>query len=211
MKSLILPLLWSVAALVPVTTHAAQTLYTYTGLLFERIADSPTVPGAYTHTMAITGWLLLPEPLPANASPKVAINPSAFTFNDGRFTYSSAILDLSLFSLYLETGGEGQVIGWDVHIERGNPYVTSDGMALWSTWGDCDSGSYGCFEQAEVWRPISPTTARGDVAYASRPGSWAITSVVPEPSIPGMLLVGLIVLGALHRHRRSVENHLLSR
>jgi hypothetical protein len=205
MKSLILPLALAVASLLPMASHATPTLYTYTGRPFDFVsADSPFIPGAYTAQMAVTGWLILPEPLPANTSPKVAVTPTAFSFTDGRFTYSSETNDLALFLLALETDSQGRLIGWDMAMERRAPDLTGDGTALWSTWGDCDSAEYGCFEYGEVSLRTSPTSGVREYAESYRPGSWAITRAVPEPSVYVMLLAGLWVLGRVDKRHRNL-------
>ncbi|MBP6251815.1 MAG: hypothetical protein KA387_03605 [Rubrivivax sp.] len=196
MKSLILPLTLALTLLLPMASHAAPTLYAYTGRPFDFVsADSPFIPGAYTAQMSVTGWLVLSEPLPANTSPRV-VTPTAFSFTDGRFTYSSETSDLSLFFMVLETDSQGGLIGWNMAMERRDSDLTGDGTALWNTWGDCDSGHYGCFEYGEVSLQTSPPYGVREYAEAYRPGSWTIAPAVPEPSAQALLLAGLLLLVA---------------
>ena len=187
----------SLVALLPATSEAMPTIYTYTGAPFEGFLHEDPPIGRYTPEMRITGSLTLADAIAAdsgfsfdNTSPQLL----AFSFSDGLIIYNNLNVETARFSLTTNPTGDGMV-DWFVRAYRGRrpPDIEDSGLTVHNPGGcgitACDSALTGAYLSG--------------YAYASNSniGAWTVTAV-PEPETYALFLAGIALVG-FAAHRRS--------
>jgi len=183
----------SLSALLPGTSIAVPTIYSYVGTPYTPFWNGITIPGAYTNSMRLTGSITLKEAIAPDSHistrghrPEVL----AFSFNDGRVEHTKANAP-SFAQFILLTNASGGIEHWNILIRR---YI-DPWTAVLSTYGNCDPGFW-C-DDVE----LSPEDGRrGDRAYTVLKGSWTVTPV-PEPSTYALFLAGIAIVAVAARLR----------
>jgi hypothetical protein len=143
-----------------ISTAHAETLYNYTGNVF----DASTTP--YSASNRVTGSMTLAQPLKNNVTESVT--PVAFTFTDGKQTISnSSPLDPNNTLFKFTTDATGNVINWAVDVEIVDPRSTPNNHIM--TCGIVDR-DYAPFCTAN---DRAHTNAPSSTGYNGTPGKWA--------------------------------------
>lgn len=155
----------------------ADTTYTYTGNPYS-LAASP-----WTTSMFISGFFILPLPLPTNLAFGF-ITPSSFSFFDGVQTLTQSSASSSQFQV--GTDATGQINQWSIFLQ-----ASSGGSIATTTNHDQASGTFG----------IPP---RQGIAQSNSSGTWTsrtdAPSAVPESgSSVALLALSLTALAVAAR------------
>lgn len=183
-------------SLLPATSVAVPTIYTYTGKPYTSIHDDQLPSGTYSTDMRVTGSIILHEAIGPNASVSPSIYFATFSFNDGRVTYNEGNVGaIGYGSINLETNSSGGIDAW--RIELDTPLEPSPDGAFLLLKSSCVL----VFESCDHASYISGPTIGVDVAESRIAGTWTVTSI-PEPSTYTFFLAGIALVG-LGARRRS--------
>ena len=186
------------------STALANATYSYVGNNFVTITDNIWlfVPGVYTTDMRLTGWFEVADPLAANST-RLAVTPAAFSFTDGRSTYTSTDSVLTTFfpdiAFAFSTDADGNIVNWTIGVQR---FGTG---ALWSVNDPSNPDYSGLLYDYGAVEPnwYSGTTQRDNAIVRNNPGTWTMTRSVPEPGTLALLGLGLAGLGITRRRKTN--------
>jgi hypothetical protein len=186
-------LAWAaLSGLVPITTAAVPTVYSYTGLPYTSIHDDPSVAGSYTTSMSIIGSITLNEALAPDTSvsldgedPRIL----SFSFHDGRFTYDQWS---GSGSFTLDTDNIGRIRAWEILVEGEVPGLLTQAYSF----------SHHIHTVSDSASHRLPMPGAGiDFASSYVTGSWTVTPPVPEPSKYALFIAGIVLLGFVAKKR----------
>jgi hypothetical protein len=169
-------------SLLPATSVAVPTIYTYTGRPYTLIHDVNAPAGTYTTDMNLSGSITLMNAVPPNTATEFILGDSAevlnFSFNDGRVEYPLGRLFM------FTTDASGGIAQWHVELVDA-PAGFAMARAWTVTGGDFAS--------------VSARNRESDRAQSIVPGTWTVTPI-PEPETYALFLAGIAVVGfAAHR------------
>ena len=179
---------------------AAQTVLTYTGSDFTRIATAGAgLATNFTTSDAVSGSLTLAAPLGDNLN-GASVSPLSFSFTDGLGTVTSA--NAAFVSFNISTNGAGQITGWDILVQSYDPAT-----AVFDSVEDINEGPDhfdGVAQDICIngFANGSCTFYHGSNASVDVAGGFSGTGApVPEPAAACVLAVGLIGLAGASRGR----------
>jgi len=174
--------------LLPATSFAVTTLYTYSGQSYSSIRDDLVPAGTYTNSMRTIGSIALQDAIAPNSVVTLITGDptiSSFSFSDGRFTYTPGSADG--WSFTLDTNSTGGIESWSLAVSILAPTSDASIVQILSngpcTLVPCDSASL-----------VEGGGAIADVAQSLSIGNWTVTPV-PEPSTYALFLAGIALVG----------------
>ena len=157
----------------------ADTVYSYTGNPFttgvtQNSGLTPLPFGPFTANDSVSGSFTVPTPF-GPFEPLHVITPTSFSFTDGVDTITN--LNSTLSSFQIRTAS-GHIMDWDIFADSNNAFV--DTSNIMGTGGDegQETDNQGHFVGAE---------------NLDDPGTWTVSTTVPEPS--SLLLFGAGAIG----------------
>jgi hypothetical protein len=197
----------SVFALLPTTSAAVPTVYTYTGQPYTNIHDDIVPTGSYTTDMRISGSLTLRDALGPDADVTVTnidelydplrgdLRPLSFRFTDGREVYDSTS-DRIIYTFFrFDTDSSGMVETWDIYLASEPRSVPDAQHAHLNSGTPPCVNSFGC-DHVDIETEVEPRDLAGTFAN----GTWTVTPV-PEPESYALFLAGIALLGFVAKRR----------
>jgi hypothetical protein len=171
-----------------VQTLCANTIYTYTGNDFTQVSGS----GGPTTSDFITISFETVSSLPGNLLNYPGSGPMPWRVSDGVNALSSRNTNDAM-DLSVDTDELGNIVHWDIQ-------GLTKPFSLWIvTFNPPYTCCPGPIDQSDTFGNgefMDPTAISSN---ADTPGTWTVTSDVPEPGVWMMLTLGLCTLG-LCRH-----------
>jgi len=189
-------------ALTPTNANAIPEVYTYTGDFFNTFSNpSPPDPN-YSTLDNVTGTFTVPSAFPASM-PSLSINPTSFSFSDGRTTLTnlSPLLTSTMFTISTDTNAD--ILLWSIFIETGaQAFVGSQAFRIATrNTSPFDEGRI-----SEVVQTGIGGFSNTDIgSLTGRPGTWT-SAPIPEPSTMLLLASGLAGLGFFRWRRKGRKN-----
>jgi hypothetical protein len=155
------------------------TTYAETGRLFAQFVTP------YDGTMQVDGSVTFPTPLPDNLTLRNLATGFAgsYSFSDGVMNYD--LTNSSLVDLTLSTGQNGNIVAWQIELfSNAGPILLSQNLP--------SAGDPG-FDK------VLSSSAQ-QLALSDGAATW---TVVPEPAVSVLSLVGLSILAGVIRRRRT--------
>lgn len=170
---------------------ADVTTYTYIGNSFTHFTTSPS---PYSTANSVTGFFTMASPVAADlALADLTADVLSFSFTDGTInTITSA--GGGRFYLLLSTDSGGTITAWDVRAFIGTPPTNS---AIFTCKGSTVVNGCRNFPDDESYLNNGAITGYN----ISNPGTWEVTSAVPEPTT--LTLLSVILLSAIPALRRK--------
>jgi len=188
----------------------AQVTYTYTGNPFSyngsAYSDVTSVSGYFTVASALapnTTLLLTPDTIGGTITD--------YSFTDGRYiddigNYSTSApvnIDTGIGSgaptFAVTTGANGDITYWDLNILSPTAYLASWNVNSWN------SPVYDTlYDEGAVGDGVVADPSQSYDAYNNNsPGTWTVTSSVPEPATLSLIGLGLGGLALLRKQRHG--------
>ena len=191
--------LWAI--LFPPVIANALTTYTYTGNVFDTIADETPPGGSYDNTMFVSGSFSLATPLVMDFL-FGNITPLAFSFTDGRNTLTN--FNSTIVEFLVGTDSSGNIDEWGINVFVDFPSIVVGQQAKSISTSTILSSDKG--EISEIFNvdSVGSFAASSDSAENAVPGSWIRTTIaaVPEPSSLLLFTSGLLGLPIVRRKFR---------
>jgi hypothetical protein len=197
----------SLIAILPATSLAVPTVYTYTGTPYTRFLESDSgMPGAYDTTMSVTGFIALSDSLTPNTTTDFGVPgaPSilSYSFFDGRVTHTNHNATVSPLLIFT-TDSSGAISDWQVHLERADALLPNGATfaELNTVGGPTCAFTISCDNAFIAIGGIG-----GDAALSAdlTTGTWTVTAV-PEPSAYALFLAGLGLVGLAAKRRKFMR------
>jgi PEP-CTERM motif len=178
-----LVLLLALAWLAVVPLAESDTIYTYTGDTFRRVS------GVYGLEDRLSGFFVVNDAVTPPPGPQGAIFTPyllSWSFTDGHQTLTES--NSTATFVWGDTSDLGPGVVWNASIQT----VSGDGF-----WSHRHSDR---IDLARLGLDRASNVANVGPPDGSQPGTWAVQTVVPEPST--LLLVGLGLAGVAALRRR---------
>ncbi len=187
----------------------ANATYDYIGNPFNEFRDSALIPGAYTASMRVTGFVEFVNPLPANTSlTNLASQVLSLSFTDGRITWNRGLTDPPFADLFFGTDAFGGIDEWVVEVIGSQPLggggasliaaIATQNVLPFVVGGTFDIGQI-C-QQSGVLSCDPAVTDFG--TFRNQAGVWTLRpTTVPEPSTVS-LVAGMLAMMAVGRRAK---------
>ncbi len=182
----------------------ATAIYDYVGNPFDEFRDSLLIPGAYSRSMRVTGFVEFASPLPADATlANLASLVLSFSFTDGRITWNRGLAAPPFADLFFGTNSLGEIDEWAVEVVGFQP-LGSGGESLSAIIGTqsvLPLTPSGTFDAGQICRLAGVARCNAAVtdfgAFRNQPGVWTLrTATVAEPQTAS-LVAGMLAMMAL--------------
>ena len=182
----------------------ATAIYDYVGNPFNEFRDSALIPGAYSDSMRVTGFVEFASPLPADATlSNLASLVLSFSFTDGRITWTRGLSAPPFADLFFGTNSLGEIDEWAVEVIGFQP-LGSGGESLTALIGTQNVLPFtptGTFDAGQICRLAGVLRCDAAVtdfgAFRNQPGVWTLrASTVAEPQTAS-LVAGVLLMMAL--------------
>lgn len=192
--------------------NAAVVTYYYTGPTYSTVIENSTLTGTFTTSQRITGSLTFEYP--TGSLGLVSITPIAFTFSNGRHTFSSDDVNVvSSFKLNFVDYVGWLVADWDIELRADDISGFAGSASGLSSKGDGNSGVVQDLGYGFAFRCLSDDClaieriGQSDSAYIVESysdeqlrGFWV--AAVSTPATVALLGIGLAGLGLSRRRQQ---------
>ena len=187
----------------------ASAIYDYIGNPFNEFRESASIPGTYTASMRVTGFVEFVNPLPANTPlTDLASQVLSLSFTDGRITWNRGLTDPPFADLLFGTDALGGIDEWVVEVIGSQPLGIGGAslIAAIATQNVLPFVVGGTFDIGQICQQSGALSCNPAVtdfgAFRNQSGVWTLRpTAVPEPSTVS-LVAGMLAIMAIGRRAK---------
>lgn len=187
----------------------ANAVYDYIGNPFNEFRDSASIPGAYSASMRVTGFVEFVNPLPANTPlTDLASQVLSLSFTDGRINWNRGLTSPPFADLLFGTDALGRIDQWVVEVIGSQPLGIGGAslVAAIATQNVLPFAVGGTFDIGQICQLSGPINCDSTVtdfgAFRNQSGVWTLRpTTVPEPSTVS-LVAGMLAIMAVGRRAK---------